>query len=548
MKRWWPFILLFFALDAHAQVGNCEGSLGEAFLDAGNVRARIPNNGGLFWRGSPHVYNIEGTYALFAGNFWIAGLINDTVHAASSNYGPWEFWAGPLDESGNPPVDCKPYDKVWEITSEDLIAFVNGNGISNNLKSWPWQLGAPVIDGDGNPNNYNLEGGDLPELLGDQRLWWIMNDRGNTHDASETDPLGIEVHASAFAHANGGALGNITFYEYKIINKNTEDIKDTFVGLYMDMDLGNFDDDFVGSDSLLHLGFAYNADNDDEGYNGYGKAPPAIGFTFLETILAENDGFDNNRDGVVDETDEKLGTYAVMYHYGGGGVTGDPLNGMHRYNYMQAKWKNGRSVVEGTNGFNGLAPYKTTRFFYPGNPVSGAYWSEFNVDNQGRSNRGSDRMLLTSTGPFTLASADTVTVRFAIIWSRGEDHLDSVTVLKKDTRAVRNTAEALYSAAKREDFIRPAPPENYVLGFDQNFPNPFTQSTTLRYSLPQPMQVRLTVYDMLGREVALLVNAQQEAGIHTAEFDAGSLPAGVYLARIELDFLQFTKRHGDLLR
>ncbi|MFK7846752.1 MAG: T9SS type A sorting domain-containing protein, partial [Rhodothermales bacterium] len=75
-----------------------------------------------------------------------------------------------------------------------------------------------------------------------------------------------------------------------------------------------------------------------------------------------------------------------------------------------------------------------------------------------------------------------------------------------------------------------------------NFPNPFTESTTFRYSLPQTMQVRLAVYDMLGREVQVLVEQQQDAGIYTINFEAGTLPSGIYLARIELDHLRFTKR------
>ncbi|MEM8488317.1 MAG: T9SS type A sorting domain-containing protein [Bacteroidota bacterium] len=539
-KSYWPF-LLFLLLPhlAVAQTGTCEPALAEAYLDAGNVRARILNNGGLFWRGSPHVYEIDGANAIFASGIWISGLIDNTIHAAASLYGPWEFWSGPLDTAGNPPTDCKLYDQIWEIRREDIQSFINEARVSSNLNNWPWQLGAPVIDGDGNPNNYNIEGGDLPELLGDQRLWWIMNDRGNTHDRTGSPPLGIEVHASAFAYTNPATLGNITFYEYKIINKNTSPITETHVGLFSDIYLGYFIDDFVGSDSLLHLAYAYNADNVDE---RYGDAPPAIGFTFLETILAENDGLDNNRDGIVDEIGEKLGTHAVMYLAGGGGVNGDPITSEHFHNYMQAIWKDGRHLIEGLAGRRGISPFKRTRFYWSGDPVTGAFWSEKNLDNQGNPNNSFDRALVTSTGPFTLASADTATIRFAIIWSRGEDNLDSITVLRKDTQAVRSASESLYSPPTREDFITIPQPSNYLLGFDQNFPNPFSLSTTLRYSLPQPMQVRLAVYDLLGREVALLVDAQQEAGIHTAEFDAGSLPAGMYLARIELDFLQFTKR------
>ncbi|MEM8488315.1 MAG: T9SS type A sorting domain-containing protein [Bacteroidota bacterium] len=546
MKGWWPFILLFFALDAHAQVGNCETSLAEAYLNAGNVRARILTTGSLFWRGSPHVYEVPkggGSNAIFSAAIWVGGLINDSLHVAASRYGPWEFWPGPLDEAGNPPDDCSLYDNIWEIRTEDIQAFLDGGGISTNLENWPWQLGAPVLDGDGNPDNYNLDGGDLPALLGDQRLWWIMNDRGNAHRSTDSEPLGIEVHASAFAFDHPSTLGNLTFYEYQVINKNTAPVKDTYFTLFADVEIGNWADDYIGSDSLLHLGFAYNADNNDQYNNGYGIAPPAIGFTFLETISADEDGLDNNRNGSIDEPDEKLGTTSVMAWHKGAGVAGNPRNASEYYNNMQALWNDGRPLIEGRRGRDGVPPYKKTRFFLPGDPLSGTFWSEINWDNEGNSHEPYDRKLISTTGPFVMRPGDTTTVRFAIIWSRGEDHLDSIRVLRKDTRAVRSTAEELYSALTRDDFtIEQPPPANHVLGFDQNFPNPFSQSTTFRYSLPQPMQVRLAVYDMLGREVALLVDAQQEAGIYTTEFDAGNLPAGVYLARIELDFLQFTKR------
>ncbi len=66
-----------------------------------------------------------------------------------------------------------------------------------------------------------------------------------------------------------------------------------------------------------------------------------------------------------------------------------------------------------------------------------------------------------------------------------------------------------------------------------NYPNPFGQSTTIRYALPERSRVVLTVYDLLGRKVATLVDAERPAGVHTARWSAAGLPSGTYLYRLE---------------
>jgi hypothetical protein len=72
----------------------------------------------------------------------------------------------------------------------------------------------------------------------------------------------------------------------------------------------------------------------------------------------------------------------------------------------------------------------------------------------------------------------------------------------------------------------------------QNFPNPFNPTTSIRYSAPERSQVRMVVSDMLGREVATLVSDEIEAGVHTAQFDAGSLPSGSYIATVQMTGLE----------
>jgi hypothetical protein len=64
-------------------------------------------------------------------------------------------------------------------------------------------------------------------------------------------------------------------------------------------------------------------------------------------------------------------------------------------------------------------------------------------------------------------------------------------------------------------------------------PNPFRTTTAIAYALAQDAPVRLAVYDVLGRQVALLVDEEVQAGTHTATFDGSSLPAGTYLYRLE---------------
>ena len=73
-------------------------------------------------------------------------------------------------------------------------------------------------------------------------------------------------------------------------------------------------------------------------------------------------------------------------------------------------------------------------------------------------------------------------------------------------------------------------PEAFALR--QNFPNPFNPSTSIRYDLPSAGMIRLSVYNMLGQEVAKLVNEMQPAGVYTVHFDASRLPSGVYLYRL----------------
>jgi hypothetical protein len=83
-------------------------------------------------------------------------------------------------------------------------------------------------------------------------------------------------------------------------------------------------------------------------------------------------------------------------------------------------------------------------------------------------------------------------------------------------------------------------PHDYLL--QQNYPNPFNPSTTIKYELPKSSDVELSVFDVLGREVAVVVNARKEAGSYEVRFDGSVLSSGVYLYRLQAgDFVQTWK-------
>ena len=76
----------------------------------------------------------------------------------------------------------------------------------------------------------------------------------------------------------------MTFYNYKIINRSTLPLNDTYFGQWVDPDLGYYLDDYVGCDVSLGLGFCYNGDAEDEGASGYGFNPPAVGVDFFQGL------------------------------------------------------------------------------------------------------------------------------------------------------------------------------------------------------------------------------------------------------------------------
>ncbi|MBP7846128.1 MAG: T9SS type A sorting domain-containing protein [Candidatus Pacebacteria bacterium] len=123
---------------------------------------------------------------------------------------------------------------------------------------------------------------------------------------------------------------------------------------------------------------------------------------------------------------------------------------------------------------------------------------------------------------------------------------DSVSGVKRGKLLVEhNGLSKLDSIELIADFATSVGDENHLpkdFSLSQNYPNPFNPNTTIKYSLESKQYVKLTVYDLLGKEIAVLADGEFSSGEHSAVFNAKNLSSGIYLYRIQAGNFVATKR------
>ncbi|MFT5143681.1 MAG: hypothetical protein ACI84D_002311 [Thalassolituus oleivorans] len=523
---------------------SCPTGLAEAYLDINNVRARLLNDGMLFWRGSPYGYEVpngSGRNGILSAAIWVTGLIDDSLRAAATTYRPAEYWPGPLADDGSAGGDCSKFDRIWSMDRDIIEEYERTGRVRPDLAGWPTGLGAPTLDAAGNRIDLmmwplsqrldrviDLEKGERPLLSGDQMHWWIMNDAGGEHRTTGSPPIGVEIQMTAFAFGGSGVIRNTTFYRLLLRKPAGPPLEEAHFGLYADTDLGYPADDYVGSDSLLGLAYTYNADNFDQGEIGYGMAPPALGIDFLRGPLVDADGIDNDGDQRTDEPGERLAMTTAKNR------DESPIDAQALHNHLQGLWWDGRSMTEGGGGLN--FSEIPTKWMFSGSPP--AYWSELNSDGIGSGVAPAHRTVLSGMGPFVLSSDQPQEILIGIITSFGADNLDSIRQLKEDDVFIQNLVDdGLLDL--------PAPSEPVPQQYDlaaSFYPIPAAGSLTMRYSLPSEMAVRIDVFDLLGRLRAGLVDATEPPGWHSEAIDVSTWRPGVYLARLQMDHRTFTRK------
>jgi hypothetical protein len=111
----------------------------------------------------------------------------------------------------------------------------------------------------------------------------------------------------------------------------------------------------------------------------------------------------------------------------------------------------------------------------------------------------------------------------------GSTNLQSITALKTLSEYVKYIFENNLTVSVQN--VLQEVPSTYNLA--QNYPNPFNPSTTISYSIPEAGDVKLSVFDMMGREVMTLVNEFRQAGSYEAILNADRFASGTYFYRLE---------------
>lgn len=446
----------------------CNPATAAIDLDINNVRARLMTGGDMWWdQGTTNAaYEVpKGSRksSLFAGSCWVGGFQNGSLKVAAQTYRQDgnDYWPGPLNTNkGTYEIDqasCNEWDRFWKLDRTLVNEFkllsdynaamdneryrpifewpARGNGAASvdntsgnfnaNTKKAKGTTGkvlqmddrdyAPFVDlnGDG---VYNPELGEYPNMeepgRGDQVVWWVFNDRGNSKLQTKSESIGLEIQTSAFAFSTKDFLNDATFFDYKVINRAGLTLDSAYMATWTDADLGYAQDDFIGCDTLRGLGILYNATPVDG--NGeptsYGANPPMVGVDFfIGPQLHYVDSITGK------DTTWKLKMTAFTYFNNRGlGFPPeilDPEQATEFYFYMTGSRKFGKrfSYDPSNKPCTGLNTGDPVSFVFAGEMNSG--WSECVC-----SNTPGDRRFIHSAGPFQLRPGDINDIIIGAVW------------------------------------------------------------------------------------------------------------------------------------
>jgi len=502
--------------------------------------------------------------AIYASGIWIGAKVGPQheLRLAASTYDS-HFSPGNIPVIGQVPPQSVCSDPSWRgyyVQLTDPSLFNGGTRYKtagnrqyvfnyDSWANWPVAKGAPYVEVNGIPGYQPAWDGDRPGIGNgmtarpEELLFMVYMDYTNCTDSIHTSqlslpggcrPLGVEIQQIVF-NFNCFPLRDMYFAKFRIINKNSLNWDSTYIAVVSDTDIGsNSDDDASGCDTIRDMGFMYNYDNNDEG--GYGSNPPSAGIRVLQSPLRFTGSASDTAKLPYDTlTGYKILGMTTHNSFKNAPCWGDPETDTGAYYYLTGLTECGQQMVNGVTG-------QPTKFRFSGNACQRTGWYD---------SVSGDKKNFIGSGPFTMSSGDTQIVMTSFMITRdGGNNLQNVCAVQ----SLSDSALKYYY----NDFKTCVPigiepisseiPQRYEL--QQNYPNPFNPETKIKFSIPLSRGVAgeagrgvlLKIYDVLGKEIAVLVNENLKPGIYEIEWDASNIPSGVYFySLITSDFTQTKK-------
>ena len=329
-----------------------------------------------------------------------------------------------------------------------------------------------------------------------------MNELTPSPDEIPILPMGVEMQImqSEFLSSWIEHLHNMVLTNIKIINRSANQYDDVRLGIFMDPDVGGYDDDLVGCDPELDLAFAYNSSSFDGpslGALGYGEHPPAVGCAFLNSHLLSHVTF------------ERISPNSQIT---------DPSTVAECWRVLNGQFADGDPVLTPTGD--------TTTFIYYGDPNTPGDWTmplptPATVDVR----------TISATGPFTLAPGDTLCVDLAFVFAQDSagDNLSSVALLKDHVAQVREwyqqqNVQCNGSYGLVTDVISGSKLPPLLI-----HPNPAQDHVTIT-GPSSPGPVHLSILDARGQQV---MSRDQRMTGGSATVTTDGLTNGLYLVKVQ---------------
>jgi Secretion system C-terminal sorting domain len=529
----------------------------ESIVDINSITSWVSNNGyhdwlvANSWNGSYP----NGTFigSIFTEGILWGGLVNDgsapLVRVSGNTYGTGctansrLFRVRPDYMTADLTSDASDFFNVpiGEVTQNQIDEL--RQQYQSDWNEWPTQNGAPYKDVDMN-GEYDPSV-DIPGVAGsDQTLFINYRDGGAPLYGS--DSTGLQITETYWGYASSGSLGNVVFKKVDLTysgNQSTDPgayIDSLYICQWADPDVGYSLDDFAGCDTALNLGYAYNSSNYDAIYTQQSLNPPAVGYSFLQGVsMYTGNPVDSAivnfkwRHGYIYLNSKPLSSFVYSAT---GGTWSDPAftstGALEFYNMMRGFQPD--PFYPSSPPFpSSVADYTDHGvFLLTGDPVAGTGKSDGILDAAG------DRRILCINGPIHLELGQTAEVVIALVGGMGTSNLNSITKLKENTFVADTTFLGLVQSEQTTVLgIKNSGSKNLnskEFTLYQNYPNPFNPATTIKYSIPLGNNlVTLKVYDILGNEIATLVNEEKPGGEYQVNFDASKLASGIYFYHLK---------------